>query len=52
MTIRSPLEHPGDLVVELLAQRDGGLEEAQPGHRGVEIELIPGRSAFEAFINM
>jgi hypothetical protein len=28
-------------MVELLAQRDGGLEEAQPGDRGVQIQLIP-----------
>jgi hypothetical protein len=29
-------------MVELLTERDGGLEEAQPGDRGIQIELISG----------
>ena len=37
---RCPVEHPRDVTVELLAQRDGRLEEAQPGRRGVQIQLI------------
>src|SRR5271165_3261558 len=37
---RCPVEHPRDVTVELLAQRDGSLEEAQPGRRGVQIQLI------------
>jgi hypothetical protein len=49
---RSLLLHPGDLAVELLAQPDGRLEEAQPGRRGVQIQLIPGRTAFETSVNM
>jgi hypothetical protein len=44
--------HPRDLTVELLAHRDGRLEEAQPGRRGVQIQLIPARSAFEASVDM
>jgi hypothetical protein len=37
------LARVGDLAVELFAQPHGCLEETQPGCRGVQIRLVPGR---------
>ena len=39
-------------MVELLAERNGCVEGAQPGHRGIQVQLIPGRSAFKASVDM
>jgi hypothetical protein len=44
--------HQPNLTVELHAQRDGRLGEAQPGRRGIEIQWVPARSAFEASVEM
>ncbi len=49
---RFPVDYPGDISVELLAERDSRREEAQPCNGGVQIQLIPGRSACEASIDM
>ena len=38
--------------MELLASRDGRLEDAQPGHCGVQIQLIPRRFEFETSVDI
>ena len=49
---RCPFEHPGDVTIEPLARLDGSLEEPPAGHRGVEVQVIPGGAAFETSIDM
>lgn len=50
--VRALVERPGDPLVELLAQRDSGPEETQARRGSVQVQVIPGRPAFEAFVDM
>jgi hypothetical protein len=42
----------GHLTVELLAQRDGRLEEAQPLHPGVLFRLVTGRPGYKLIVDL
>jgi len=43
---------PGDVEVEAFTQGHGGVEEAQAGRGGVEVELVPRRAAAEALVDV
>jgi hypothetical protein len=49
---RSIFAHPRYITVELLAERNGRLEEAEPSRRSVQIQLIPRRATFEASVDV
>jgi hypothetical protein len=45
-----PLSDPGDFAVEPFAESHGRVEQAQARHGGVEVELVPRRTATEALV--
>ena len=51
-THASPAPDPGDFAVEAFAQGHGRIEEAQPRHGGVQVQLIARGAAREALVHV